>query len=232
MAVAYLRLSEETLSDETPATTSVGAQRAAIEGWASRRRIEVASWQVDRVSGETPIAERPGLVAAYADVRKHGARVLVAATAECFAQDALVAWLIERAALVEGAALHTVDGTSSVPAAADESWTRGALDLARAYERVVIRSRTRTALAAKRSRGERVGAVPYGSRLAPDGVHLEADEAEQAVIASVRKLASEGLSQRTIVARLAEIGVTGRTGAALQQTQVARLLARPERRAS
>jgi DNA invertase Pin-like site-specific DNA recombinase len=139
-----------------------------------------------------------------------------------------VAWLIERAALTEGAAIHTVDGSAAppLPLDADASWTRGALDLARAYERVVIRSRTRAALAAKKSRGERVGAVPYGFRLAADGLHLEPHEAEQAVIANVRQLAGEGLSQRAIVAALAARGVTGRTGAALGQTQVARMLLR------
>ena len=108
----------------------------------------------------------------------------------------------------------------------DAAWSREALDLARAYERAVIRSRTRAALAAKRSRGERIGTLPYGYRLAADGLHLEAHDAEQAVVASVRQLAGEGLSQRAIVAHLAGRGVVGRKGAPLQQTQVARLLLR------
>ena len=105
-----------------------------------------------------------------------------------------------------------------------QAYTREVLGLARAYERAVIRSRTRAALAAKRSRGERIGTLPYGYRLAPDGVHLEADGTEQAVLASVRELAGEGLSQRAIVAKLAGRGVVGRKGAPLQQTQVARIL--------
>lgn len=105
-------------------------------------------------------------------------------------------------------------------------WTREALDLARSYERAVIRSRTRAALAAKRSRGERIGTVPYGYRLSADGVHLEPDEVEQAIMQSIRQLAAEGLSQRAIVAQLARRGVVGRKGVPLQQTQVARLLLR------
>jgi site-specific DNA recombinase len=104
------------------------------------------------------------------------------------------------------------------------AFTRETLDLARAYERAVIRSRTRAALAAKKARGERIGTLPYGFRLAADGLHLTADDAEQAVLASVRQLAGEGLSQRAIVAQLAGRGVVGRKGAPLQQTQVARIL--------
>ena len=204
------------------------AQRDAIEAWASRRRVTVASWQVDRgVGGAVPIAERPGLVAAYAAVREHRAGVLVAATADRFAHDSLVAWLIERAALTEGAAIQTVDGTvRSRAEEADASWTRGALDLAGAYVRVLNRARTREALAAKKSRGERVGAVPYGFRLAADGLHLEACAAEQEVIDTVRSLSGDGLSQRAIVSTLAARGIVGRTGSPLQQTQIARMLLR------
>src|SRR3954453_6706362 len=106
------------------------------------------------------------------------------------------------------------------------TWTREALDLARAYERAIIRSRTRAALAAKKSRGERVGTLPYGYRLAADGLHLMADAAEQAVLASVRELSDKGLSQRAIVAHLAGVGVVGRRGGPLQQTQIARMLLR------
>ncbi|MDB4939066.1 MAG: Resolvase [Labilithrix sp.] len=218
-AVAYIRVSDDERVED---------QRAPIESWAARRRVDIASWQIDRgVSGAVPIAERPGLVAAYAAVREHRAGMLVAASAERFAHDSLVAWLIERAALAEGAAIHTVDGSVAARRSSDEesgAYTRGALDLARAYERVLVRTRTRAALAAKRSRGERIGAVPYGFRVAEDGIHLEANAAEQEVITTVRQLAGEGLSQRAIVAALAASGVTGRTGAPLQQTQVARLL--------
>ena len=104
------------------------------------------------------------------------------------------------------------------------AFARGAVDLARAYQRVVLRAKTRAALAEKRARGERIGGVPYGYRLGADGVHLEVDEREQAVLDRIRGLAREGLSQRAIVARLAAGGVAGRTGAPLGQTQVARIL--------
>jgi site-specific DNA recombinase len=104
------------------------------------------------------------------------------------------------------------------------AFARGAVDLARAYQRVVNRARTRAALAEKRARGERIGGVPYGYRLAVDGVHLERDEREQSVLDRVFGLAREGLSQRAIVSRLAAGGIAGRTGAPLGQTQVARML--------
>jgi DNA invertase Pin-like site-specific DNA recombinase len=94
----------------------------------------------------------------------------------------------------------------------------------RAYERVSVRSRIRASLAEKKARGERVGTVPFGYRLSSDGVHIEPDEAEQAVVSTVRRLSAEGLSQRAIATQLAARSVAGRTGAPLRQTQVAKIL--------
>lgn len=210
------------------------AQRVAIERWAAQERVAIASWQVDvGVDGATPIAERPGLLAAYRALRELGAGELVAANAERFSLDELVSWLIERAALTEGAAVTTADGSRGPSRAVappspevehESAWTRGAIDLARAHERVTHRQRVRAALAERRARGLRVGTVPYGFRLSVDGEHIEPDDAEQGVLATVRSLREEGLSQRAIVAELAARGVAGRTGAPLRQTQVAKML--------
>ncbi len=231
-AVAYIRLTENRPSLVERTAEAPEAQRVAIESWAERECVEIKSWQVDiGIGGATPIAERPGLVAAYRAIREYRAGMLVAANADRFAHDELVCWLIERAALTEGATIHTADGSRSVKAHAkveisDESasWTRGAIDLARAFDRVTVRSRIRASLAEKKTRGERVGTVPYGYRLAADGVHMEPDDTEQGVVRTVRRLAAEGLSQRAIVVRLAEHGAVGRTGAPLGQTQVAKIL--------
>lgn len=101
---------------------------------------------------------------------------------------------------------------------------RGIVDVFAQYERALIRARTKAALAVKRSRGEYVGSVPFGFRLAADGVHLESDAAEQAIVASVRGLAADGVSLRGIVARLAANGTKSRSGKPLALTQVARIV--------
>lgn len=50
------------------------------------------------------------------------------------------------------------------------------------WERETGAERTKDALAHKRANNERVGTIPYGKKLASDGVHLEIDMLEQAVI--------------------------------------------------
>jgi DNA invertase Pin-like site-specific DNA recombinase len=229
-AVGYLRV-------EADRDIALEDQRCAIEAWAARSRITVASWKADEgIGGSTPIAERPGLVSALGAVRELGAGVLVAARRDRFACEMFVAGLIEQAALASGARLLTADSSdaeakkpavsSGEPNGGAQSWTRGALDLFVSYQRAINRAKTREALAAKKRRNERTGTVPYGYRLATDGIHLEPDAAEQAVLARVRELAAAGLSQQKIVENLAAHGVVGRTGAPLKKTQIARMLVR------
>src|ERR1051326_61178 len=53
------------------------------------------------------------------------------------------------------------------------------------WEREAIGERTRDALRHKRANGERVGNIHYGYHLAADGAHVEPDDAEQAVLATI-----------------------------------------------
>lgn len=220
LAVAYIRVStdEQRLGPE--------AQRASIEAWAAREGVQVTAWHVDAgVSGATPIEERPALVAALASLREHKAGLLLVAKRDRVARDAEVALAIQRIAAAKGANLVSADGVGNGDGPAD-AFMRTIINGAAEYERALIRARTKAALAAKRARGERAGGVPYGYQLAADGVRLEANEAEQAVLAVVRDLRAAGMSHRRIVAELAARGLVARTGRPLAQTQVARILAR------
>lgn len=89
---------------------------------------------------------------------------------------------------------------------------RGMVDVFAQYERALIRARTRAALAVKKSRGERIGGIPYGQKLAADGVHLESDAGELEKIRVARELRAEGLSLRAVGRRLAECGMLPRSG--------------------
>ncbi len=220
VAVAYIRASTD--------RQEIGpeAQRAAIESWAAREGVQVTAWHVDAgVSGATPIEGRPALCAALAALREHRAGVLVVAKRDRIARDVVVAALVERAAAAAGSRVVSVAGEANGDTPAD-AFMRVVIDGAAAYERALIRARTKAALGVKKARGERAGEVPYGYRLAADGVRLEADDAEQGVLAAVRELRAAGMSQRAIVAALAARGLVSRVGRSFSQTQVCRMLAR------
>ena len=217
LAVGYLRVSTEDqkLGPE--------AQRAAIEAWAARAGVRVGSWHVDQgVSGGAELEARPGLLAALAELRVHRAGVLVVAKRDRLARDVYVAATIERAAGHAGARVACADGTGNGDSPAD-AFMRTIVDGAAAYERALIRSRTKAALAAKRARGGRAGAVPYGFTADASG-KLELNAAEQAVIAQVRELRASGLPLRAVVVQAAALGLVSRAGRPLALTQVARIL--------
>lgn len=87
-----------------------------------------------------------------------------------------------------------------------------------------IKFLTSKAMTHKKAKGERVGNVAYGYRLAPDGVALVENASEQAVIARVVEARGRGLTMRAIVTDLEAAGCRGRTGKPLALGQVANIL--------
>src|SRR5580693_10114670 len=92
------------------------------------------------------------------------------------------------------------------------------------WEREAIGERTRDAMGHKRSQRERVGNIAFGYRLAPDGVHVEPDDAEQAAIAAIRGLRASGRTLRQIAADLNQEGRRTRRGSAWRLESVARVV--------
>ena len=92
------------------------------------------------------------------------------------------------------------------------------------WEREAIGERTRDAMHHKRAKGERVGTVPFGYRVAADGLHLESDPAEQGILSHIRELKAAGHTTRQIADELNRQGFTTRRGTALRFQCVAEAL--------
>lgn len=221
-AVAYVRVSTD------QQLLGPSAQRQAIERWAAANGVTIVSWHLDQgVSGGAALEKRPALIAAVDDLGAHGAGLLIVAKRDRLARDVVLAAMIEQLAKRQGARVVSAagegDGDENDPAAL---LMRRMVDAFAEYERAIIRARTRAALGVKRGRGERIGEVPYGFRLAADDTHVEPDAAEQAVIAKVMEMRAAGLSIRSIVAECARAGIVSRAGRPLNSTQIHRLVAR------
>jgi DNA invertase Pin-like site-specific DNA recombinase len=219
-AVAVIRASkdEQVLSPE--------AQRAAIETWAKREGVEVVAWHVEQgVKGATPLERRTGLLDAIGDLERYGAGRLVVVRRDRLARDVVVAGLIERLVERAGGRVCTTDGMGDAEGP-EGVLLRGIADLFAVYERLVIASRTRAALQAKKSRGERTGMVPFGYAVADDGIKLVASPTEQQIIATVRRLRGKGLTLRAVVSECERRGIVSRSGKPLGLVQVDRLLRR------
>jgi len=232
-AVGYLRQSTD--------GQRLDEQRDAISTWATAKGIAVVAWFDDLgISGDAPVAERPGLQSAIRALRPERAGILVSSKRDRISRDPLTTMLIERAARDEGAVLATVESTSTGNTRQDV-FMRRILDASAEFELATIRDRTRAALAAKKSRGERTGGLPpYGwrtvgprvphptipGRFLPQRLEPNPDEAE--VIATARQLRDQhGWSLRDITRELTELGKVSRVGKPFRLTQVARMLATP-----
>ena len=216
VAIAYLRVST---NDQH---LGLDAQRATIEAWALREGVHVAAWHVDAgVSGAAELEDRPELVAALGGLRALRAGHLVIAKRDRVARDVPIAIMVERAVVAAGASLVSADGVGNGAEPADQLM-RTVIDAMAAYERAMIRARTKAALRAKKAAGFRAGELPFGFSAGPAG-ELVASPGEQAVIAVVRELRASGLSLRAVVAECERRGVVSRSGKPLGLTQVVRI---------
>lgn len=221
LAVAYVRVStdDQALGPE--------AQRAAIERWASQHGVVVCEVCEDiGVSGGAALDKRPGLMSAMTAVEARGAGVLVVAKRDRLARDVVIAAAVESWARGKGARVLSADGTSASDGP-EGMLMRGIVDLFAQYERAVIRSRTTSALAVKKNRGERVGTLPMGYGVGEDAKRLVEDENEQRALARINELRDAGVSIREIAADLTANGPPPR-GKRWHPTTIARLLARKD----
>jgi DNA invertase Pin-like site-specific DNA recombinase len=216
LAVAYLRVSTEDqrLGPE--------AQRMAIEQWAAREDVQISSWHTDNgISGGAALDKRPALLAALDALKQAEAGLLIVAKRDRLARDVMVAAMVERLAERGGARIVSADGMGNIEGP-EGQLMRGMVDLFAQYERALIRARTRAALGVKKSRGERVGQIPYGKRL--EGDRLVDDLEECSVIQEVLRRRSEGQSAKTIAKALNDQGTPAR-GSRWHPTTIIRILA-------
>lgn len=210
LAVAYIRISKDK-HELGPA-----GQAKEIRQWCRDNGVELACdpFEDHGVSGARDFDKRPGLMQAIRALDEHAAGVLVAHKRDRIARSVDVMselrLLMRRSGIRICTTEHPFDSDED-----DDPMTKamqGVTDVFAEMERGMIAMRTRAALAMKRGRGERTGTVPYGYKLARDGVHVVKDAKEQRVVQLIKKLRAEGLSLRVIAAELTARGIKPRSG--------------------
>ena len=217
--VGYLRVST---GEQAESGLGLEAQRARIEAYAALYEHAVVRWCVD-AGASAKTLDRAGLRDALSSLSSGEADGV------CVAKlDRLTRSVRDLGELLDGpfraSALVSVGEQIDTATAAGRMVLNILASVAQ-WEREAIGERTSAALSSKRARGERVGAVRYGWRLAADGRTEEADQAEQAVITEARALRAAGLSLREVAAELERCGRMARSGAPFAATQIARMVA-------
>lgn len=200
-AYAYLRVSTD---QQAESKLGLLAQRDACE----RAYTIAAVYSDEGVSGKTGLDRRPALLEAISELGKGD--LLVVAKRDRLGRDPMVVAMIEAAVKRKGARIISVAGEGTESDSPTDILMRRMVDAFAEYERLIIAARTKAALQAKKSRGERVGSLPYGYKLDGDGKTLVEDEQEQQAIKLINELHARGLSLRNIASRLEAIGLKPR----------------------
>lgn len=219
IAVALVRVSTE------EQVNGPGAQRDAIERYAAAQGLQVARWFEELgVSGGAALERRAGLWDAVATAKRLRAGVFIVAKLDRLARDQVAALLLERELEAAGIRLVTADGAGNGDGP-EAKLLRSMLSAIAEYERSIIAARTRAALQARKRRGLRgPGSLPYGRRLGADGVTLEDEPTEAAIVARVRAERAGGRTLTAIAAGLEADGIQPR-GRRWHPTTIARLAA-------
>jgi DNA invertase Pin-like site-specific DNA recombinase len=220
-AIGYVRVSTEGQALEG---VSLEAQRAKIEAWCGLQGMALAAVYVDAGLSGKRADNRPELQRAIAHACKVKGAVVVYSLSRLArsTRDTLqIAETLDRA----GADLVSLSEKIDTTSAAGRMVFR-MLAVLSEFERDCIAERTSAALQHKKRKGERVGEVPFGFRVASDSVHLEEDPRERAVIEEARELHDKrGLGVRAIARHFNAKGLKNRSGGPWYHSQIAKMVA-------
>jgi site-specific DNA recombinase len=221
-AFGYIRVSTTHQVDDG---VSLEAQEGRIRSWCLANGYDLAGLHVDAGLSGGRADNRPGLQAALDDVCSGGGLLIVyslSRLARSVRDTLAIAERLDKAGADLASLSEKIDTTS-----ASGRMLFKMLAVLADFERDLIAERTQSAMNFKRSKGERLGQIPLGQKLASDGRTLETDAAELVAVATIRELAGEGLGPSAIARELGRRGI--RTKAGLDRwshTSVTRVLAR------
>lgn len=222
-AIAYIRVSTEGQATDG---VSLDAQRAKIEAWCTANDYTLAMVCVDAGISGKRADNRPQLQQAL-DAVCEAKGVLIVYSLSRLARSTKDTITISERLDKAGADLVSLSERIDTTSAAGKMVFR-MLAVLNEFERDLISERTSAAMAHKRAKGERLGTIPFGYDVAPDGVSLVRNEEQQKALLMIHKLREEGLTFRAIAAELDSRGIAPKTGkGAWHFGTIAQILKRP-----
>ena len=206
-AIGYVRVSTTVQATDG---VSIDAQTTRIRAWCEANGYTLADTFTDAGISGKRADNRPGLRSALDTACKQRAALVIYSLSRLArsTRDAIdIAERLDKS----GADLVSLTERIDTTTAAGKMVFRMLAVLAE-FERDLVSERTTAALAHKAANGERIGEVPYGWRIAPDGVRLISVESEQAGIRDILSLRRAGKSYRAIANELTKRRVPTKKG--------------------
>jgi site-specific DNA recombinase len=218
-AIGYCRVSTDKQADHG---VSLEAQEAKIRAMAVVQGVEINELIVD--GGESAKnLNRPGMERLLTLVDQRQVKTVIIAKLDRLTRSVKdLAELLER---FERRGVSLVSVAESLDtASASGRLVINIMTAVSQWEREATGERTKDAMRHKKSNGECVGNVAYGFRRAADGEHVEPEPNEQAALALIRSLRSQGCSLRQIAAALNGQALRTRRGAGWRHDHVLRIV--------
>lgn len=214
--IGYIRVSTTMQANDG---VSLDAQRAKIEAWAMLNDYDLKAIHVDSGISGKKIKNRPGLQAALDSCEKGDALVVYSLTR--LSRSVRDTMDISDLLAKTGADLVSLSEKIDTTSAAGKMIFR-MLSVMAQFESDQISERVKFGMDYKKSQGGSMGTADFGYSVDVDGKLIE-NEAEQLIITTIKGYRDAGISLRTIVSRLNDLGYVSRSGKPLGLTQVARI---------
>lgn len=209
-AFAYIRVSTEQQATDG---VSLEAQQAKAAAWADLNGYELSGIFVDAGLSGKRADNRPELQKALNAVCGEAGAAIVVYSLSRLSRSIVDTLNIATRLKKAGADLVSLSERIDTTSAAGRM-VFNMLSVLAEFEREQVSERTSMAMAHKRSKGERLGQIPYGYVLGADGVTLQDEPNEQAALALIRNLNHDGLSLREIAKELTAKGIPAKGGKA------------------
>lgn len=206
-AIAYIRVStNRQVSDGA----SLQAQRAKIEAYCLANELILVRVYADEGISAASLQNRPGAQEAIAEAARRHCPLVIYSLSRLVRS---VTDAVEVGNRLQKARADIISLSENI----DSSTVSGRfvyrlLGLLGELERDLVSERTRAVMSNMRLAGRRVGAVPFGYRLAEDNETLLPDTTEQHVIELMHTLREGGASYATIARTLEERGIKTKSG--------------------
>jgi len=222
-AIGYIRVSTQHQATDG---VSLDAQREKIRQWCEHNGYRLETTYSDAGLSGSRADNRPALQEALGRVCRRKGAALVVYSLSRLARSTKDAIAIAERLDKAGADLVSLSERIDTTTAAGKMVFRMLAVLAE-FERDLVSERTTAALSMMKANGQRVGTVPYGFDLAPDGCALVENPPEQAVIAEIQAMRKAGKTLTKIAKALSARAVPTKTGKSVKWTHqaVARILA-------
>ncbi len=226
-ALGYTRCSTH---EQVDSGLGLEAQAERIRAYCTMRKLDLVELVSDPgVSGGKPLASREGGQRLLAAIQARKAEAVVMLKLDRMFRNAGDCLTTVERWEKAGVSLHITDlgGNAVDTTSAAGRFMLVVLAGAAEMERNLTRERTRSAMAVKRSNGQRIsGRLPYGFDLHDDQTTLVPNDAEQAVIRDIQAMRSEGATFTKIAAELERRNVRTKAGLTRWEAQTIRRVCR------